>query len=125
MRAYNHKLSKEVNAQLSRRARTVHIQKRFIAIAGVLILSIMILLGTSIHAFASSQNEQKPVYKYYTSIQVEKGDTLWTIADEYIAGYPVDKTEYIMEVCELNQLQNDVIHAGEYIVVAQYSTEKR
>jgi cell division protein YceG involved in septum cleavage len=125
MRAYNQKLSSKVNAQLNSRERTVRIQKRFIAIAVVLILSIMILLGTSIHAFASSRNEQKTLYKYYTSIQVEQGDTLWSIADAYIAGYPIDKSDYIEEVCELNHLQNDEIHAGAYIVVACYSTEKR
>jgi cell division protein YceG involved in septum cleavage len=125
MREYNQKLSEKVNAELRKRERTVRVQKRLIAISAVLILSILILLGTGIHAFASSKYEPKTVYKYYTSIQVEKGDTLWTIADEYIDDYPVDKTDYIKEVRELNKLQNDVIHAGDYIIVACYSTEKR
>jgi cell division protein YceG involved in septum cleavage len=125
MREYNQKLSEKVNAELRKRERTVLVQKRLIAISAVLILSILILLGTGIHAFASSKSEPKTIYKYYTSIQVEKGDTLWTIADEYMDGYAIDKTDYIKEVRELNKLQNDVIHAGDYIIVACYSTEKR
>jgi cell division protein YceG involved in septum cleavage len=123
MRAYNDKLSEKVNSQLNRRERTVRFQKRFIALAGVLILSIMILLCTSIRAFAGSKNEPKPVYKYYTSVMVENGDTLWSIADKYADGYSVDKADYIAEVRELNHLQDDVIHYGEYIVVAYYSTD--
>ena len=125
MRVYNDKLSERVNAQLNRRERTVRIQKRFLAIAGILLVSILILLGTSIRAFASSHDDSKPVYKYYTSVMVESGDTLWSLADEYIDEYGIDKTDYIKEVCELNHLQNDEIHSGEYLVVAYYSTERR
>lgn len=122
-RQYNDKLSEKINAQLNRREHTVRIQKRLIAITGILLVSIMILLGTSIRAFASSQNERKTVYKYYTSIEVASGDTLWDLADEFIDGYQIDKTEYIKEVCKLNHLQNTEIHAGEHIVVAYYSTD--
>jgi cell division protein YceG involved in septum cleavage len=124
MRAYNDKLSEKVNAQLSRRERKVRHQKRFIVFSGVLILSIMILLGTSIHAFAGSKNAQ-PVYKYYTSVRVEKGDTLWSVADKYIDASQTDKASYIQEISELNHLSDDEIRAGEYLVVAYYSTEKK
>lgn len=125
MRAYNDKLSSKVNAQLNKRERTVRHQKRFIAIAAILCTSIIILLGTSIKAFASSYNNAKPVYKYYTSVLVENGDTLWSLANDYIGDYGFDKSEYIEEVCELNQLQNAKIHAGQYIVLAYYSTERK
>jgi cell division protein YceG involved in septum cleavage len=125
MRAYNDKLSEKVNAQLSRRERKVRHQKRFIVFSGVLILSIMILLGTSIHAFAGSKNEPQPVYKYYTSVRVEKGDTLWSVADKYMDATQTDKASYIQEISELNHLSDDEIRAGEYLVVAYYSTEKK
>lgn len=123
MRAYNDKLSEKVNSQLAKRERTVRFQKRFIAIAGILIISLAIILGTSIRAFASSHNEKKQIYKYYTSVEVESGDTLWSLADNYIAQYNIDKTDYISEVCSLNQLQDGQIHAGQHIIVAYYSTE--
>jgi cell division protein YceG involved in septum cleavage len=125
MRAYNDKLSEKVNAQLSRRERKVRHQKRFIVFSGVLILSIMILLGTSIHAFAGSKHEPQPVYKYYTSVRVEKGDTLWSVADKYMDASQTDKASYIREISELNHLSDDEIRAGEYLVVAYYSTEKK
>ncbi|MCI5857460.1 MAG: LysM peptidoglycan-binding domain-containing protein [Agathobacter sp.] len=123
MRAYNDKLSEKVNSQLAKRERTVRFQKRFIAVAGILIISLVIILGTSIRAFASSHNEKKQIYKYYTSVEVESGDTLWSLADTYIDQYNINKSDYINEVCSLNQLQDGQIHAGQHIIVAYYSTE--
>ena len=61
--------------------------------------------------------------KNYKTVRVEYGDTLWSIADEYIMDLNIDKTEYIAEICALNNLNADDIQAGEYIVVSYYSKE--
>ena len=87
-----------------------------------MIVSLIILLGSSIHALANS-SDNRPVNKYYTSITVENGDTLWNIADEYISGYDIDKNDYIAEVSALNNLSKDEIHAGQSIVVAYYTRD--
>ncbi len=121
-RAYNHNLSKEINEQLDRRAQIVRRERRFIALAAIIVIAFGILLGTSIKAFASSQNPAE-YHKYYTSVRVESGDTLWTIADQYMTGCDMDKQSYIDEVCRLNGLTDGRIHSGDYIVVAYYSTE--
>ena len=52
-RVYNEKISRKANDSLNQRARKVMIQKRVIAIAGILIVSVLILLGSSIRTFAS------------------------------------------------------------------------
>ena len=122
MRAYNNNISAKANESLAKRERTVRLQKRVIFITLVTIVSLIILLGSSIHALASS-NDNRPVNKYYTSITVEDGDTLWNIADEYISGYNVDKTDYIDEISELNNLSDGNIHAGQSIVVAYYTRD--
>lgn len=122
-RSYNNNLSAKVNAQLDKRSRTVHMQRRLIAIIAIIAVSVIILLGTSVNAFAVSGKNQQPVHKYYTSIQISSGDTVWDIADRYIAGYDVDKQAYIDEICELNHLQDGQIHSGDHLVVAYYSTE--
>jgi len=59
--------------------------------------------------------------KYYTSIQIESGDTLWAIANEYITDDYADMHEYISEVCSINHISEDEIHAGQYIVVPYYA----
>lgn len=122
MRTYNNNISAKANESLAKRERTVRLQKRVIFITLVTIVSLIILLGSSIHALASS-NDNRPVNKYYTSITVEDGDTLWDIADEYISGYNVDKTDYIDEISELNNLSDGNIHAGQSIVVAYYTRD--
>lgn len=87
----------------------------------IVIITAIILLGSSIHAFASSK-ENQPLHKYYTSVRVEAGDTLWKIAEEYKPSADSTKS-YIKEICKLNKIKSDDIHAGDYIVVAYYSTE--
>ncbi len=62
-------------------------------------------------------------YKYYTSIVVEKGDTLWDIANQYITPEYGDISEYIGEVKYLNHLRGDEIHAGEYLTIPYYSDD--
>lgn len=61
--------------------------------------------------------------KYYTSIQIESGDTLWAIASEYITDEYADMHEYMEEVCAINHISEDEIHAGQYIVVPYYALE--
>ena len=120
-RAYNHKISEKANASLNKREAVVRSQKRFLAIIAIVIISLGILLGTGIRALASSSADVASYNKYYTSIRVEAGDTLWKIADVYTDDFSIDKQEYITEVCQLNSICEDEIHTGDYIVVPYYS----
>ncbi len=62
-------------------------------------------------------------HKYYTSIQVQKGDTLWSIADTYITDEYADKNAYIEEICTINHISGSIIHSGQYLTVPYYSGE--
>ena len=84
-------------------------------VAVVMICSIMF---STIHTQAAPAETTN---KYYTSIQVESGDTLWAIASEYITDDYTDMNEYIREVCSINHISEDEIHAGQYIVVPYYA----
>lgn len=123
MRTYNHKISERANESLSRREAVVRRQRGIVALTLFVIIVVGILLGTTINVLASSEKDISSYNKYYTSIQVESGDTLWTIADEYIDGFDIDKADYIQEICEINEISKDSIHAGDYIVVPYYSQE--
>ena len=123
MRKYNHNISEKANEKLRKREAVVRTQRGIIAVVIIVIVSLGILLGTGISALASAKADPAAYNKYYKSIQVEAGDTLWTIADEYIMDLNIDKTEYIAEICELNHIDGDSIQAGEYIVVSYYSKE--
>jgi cell division protein YceG involved in septum cleavage len=123
MRKYNHKISKRANESLTKREAVVRRQKSILALVVLALVVFGILLGTGMNALASSDKDIASYNKYYVSIRVESGDTLWTIADEYIDGFNIEKDDYIKEVCEINEISKDDIHAGDYIVVPYYSQD--
>lgn len=125
MRKYNDRISERANESLRKREVVVHRQRKLLAITLLIFVSLGILLGTSINALASSRADVASYNKYYKSVRVEAGDTLWTIADEYIADLNIDKQEYIAEICALNDICEDEIHAGDYVVVSYYSQDMK
>lgn len=64
-------------------------------------------------------------YKYYTSIEVQPGECLWTIAGRYADEHYRDKRDYVREVMNINHLTDDTIRSGNHLIVPYYSTEKK
>lgn len=94
----------------------------------ILILSVLLAVVLSILfiSFSTQANDIKhqPSYKYYKSIEVAKGDTLWSIAKNNMDSQHYKNTrEYVAEVKKLNSLPTDNIVAGSYIIVPYYSEE--
>jgi LysM repeat protein len=87
----------------------------------VLLFSISLTCGI---VLAGSNHQTEPSYKYYTSIEVHSGDTLWDIASVYYQnnGYD-DIRDYIKELKTLNHMTDDTIVSGTKLVVSYYSTE--
>lgn len=86
--------------------------------------ALCVIVGSVI--FGTFRTEAAPSethYKYYTSIRVEKGDTLWTIADAYMTEEYENISDYIGEVCNINRISGDTIHAGQYLTVPYYSAK--
>ena len=106
------------------RAYVCQIQRYFIISFLAVVLTILgVILGSNLLASSQSKaSNEMNTYKYYTSIEVQKGDTLWTIAQQY-ADDDADYASYIEEVKEMNQLTSDTIHAGEYLTVSYSSSE--
>jgi len=85
-------------------------------------ISILTITFGSFLSKAKDANTEAPTYKYFTSVLVQPGDSLYSIAS---ANANIDQTmdSYIDEVIHINSLEDDTIHAGEYIIVPYYSTE--
>lgn len=124
-RVYNDRVSARVNESLDRREEAVRNQKRVIGITLILIFFLGIILGTSMIAFADSKNKIPEQNKYYASIQIQPGDTLWDIAKEYTLGTDITVEEYIDEICRINEINQDQICSGDYIVVSYFSAEEK
>lgn len=83
------------------------------------------VLCSGFFALKTQARQQQEVYKYYTSIQVQSGDTLWSIADQYCTNDNKDRGAFIAEVKELNHIDEDLIHVGHYITIPYYSTTSK
>ena len=92
------------------------------AVITLLLVSLGVLFGSSLSAAAKSNAaNSRTAFKYYTSIQVEAGDSLWSIAEEYASPEYDTRESYMKEVAALNGLSDMTIHAGEYLTVPYYS----
>lgn len=89
----------------------------------VFFLAAVLIMSSSISSFAKPKKTEEKFYKYYTSISVKKGDTLWSIASEYMTAEYDSIEEYILEVKRLNHMDGDTIYTGRYLTVPYYSVE--
>ena len=99
-------------------------QKR-LSLAVLVCFAVFAALGTSfvMTSTAEAGTSESSRYKYYTSIQVEHGSSLWEIAREYASSEYEDLDEYIREVRQINHLDQDTIYAGSYLCIPYYSSE--
>jgi nucleoid-associated protein YgaU len=104
--------------------RQQEIRRRAAALAATFFLVLLTAVSySSIKSNAGNGNDMK--FKYYTAITVQSGDTLWSIADDYIdySEYK-NKEAYIAEVKSINRLDDTAdIRSGQKLTVPYYSSE--
>lgn len=88
--------------------------------AAILVTAAVVFLVIYFGSTASARELDSGRVKYYTSIQIHTGDSLWSIAEEYISEEYHSIPEYIEELKRVNHLKNDTIHSGMYLVVSYY-----
>ena len=85
----------------------------------IIVLFFLIFSSSVLNVSADNHNRKE---KLVTSIRVEKGDTLWSIAKEHMTKEYKDLNDYINEIKDTNGLYSDTIHEGRYIIVPYYSS---
>lgn len=101
-------------------------QVRFHIMAVILSLVLILAISLLFISFSTEANdmEHQPSYKYYKSIEISKGDTLWSIAnDNFDSAHYKDINEYVTEVKKINSLTSDNIVAGSHVIVPYYASE--
>ena len=58
--------------------------------------------------------------KFFTGYVVQSGDSLWTIADEYMTKEYKNHEAYIEEVMHSNQMKSDRLYPGQLLVLPYY-----
>ncbi len=88
----------------------------------IMILSLIIILLMGLYFNSDNVSADNPTNrnKQVVSIRIEKGDTLWDIAKEYMTEEYNDINEYIKEIKLSNGLYTDTIHEGRYLIVPYF-----
>ncbi len=91
-------------------------------LTALLTLCFIIIISFGISSFSSNAKAETDdtVCKYYKSIMIEKGDTLWSIASQHMNGGYEDIPSYIGEVMKMNGLRDDRITEGMYLVIPYF-----
>lgn len=97
-------------------------QHIIICVISVLLVLALVLLFGNIKSEASNKSDQI-LYKHYANIQVQYGDTLYSIADRYVCDSKNTVDSFVKEVVYMNDIKNpDYLVAGSYILVPYYAT---
>lgn len=105
--------------------RQSQLRKLFLCFAAlIMVVGLSVFFGPRlVDAHDSTSNNITNEYKYYKSIELSYGDTLWAIAEEYMTDDYDSIYEYIDELKSINGLESDDIHDSRYLTVAYYDTE--
>lgn len=85
----------------------------------ILLIALVLLFGASGLSDGVSANTHNE--KYFKCIDIERGDTLWSIADEYMTEEYDSVEEYIAEVKSINSLTDDTLYNGATLIVPYYA----
>ena len=90
-----------------------------------LIMILSIFMSFSVSRVSAQENTRTATeqinntsnHKYYKSIEIQHGDTLWDIAKDTITSEYSSVAEYIKVLKEINGLESDEIQAGRMLIV--------
>ena len=110
---------KKSRAQQKRRAKA-KIARFLTAFIAIAVIVCVILFANKNQAHAVEDGSQVPLSKYYKTITIQPGDTLWSIATKYKTSGSTTK-EYVEELMQMNGLHNDNITSGMKLVITYYN----
>ena len=86
----------------------------------VILLLLTVILFVVLFTKTSTAEPEYKCYKKLVSVQIEQGESLWSIATEYYSPECGDLQNYIDEIKATNNLKGDTIHSGSYLLVPYY-----
>lgn len=105
----------------SRSGKMTSLTKFMLAVMVVAAAVCVILFSNKNVTVADETGEAVALTKYYKTITIEQGDSLWSIADEYKSGDYRTVQDYVNELKSMNNLHSDQISAGQKLVVAYFA----
>lgn len=98
------------------------IMRRFLL--SFIIFAAVTLITFKITGFISNaKGNEHSYYKYYTSVTIMPGDSLYSLADTHMDKNFKSAEYFIEEVKIVNGLDDDSLTAGMNLIIPYYSTE--
>lgn len=72
---------------------------------------------------ANEAGESVRLTKYYKTITIRNGDSLWSLANQYKSGDYRTTRDYVNELKSMNDLHSENLKAGQKLVVAYFEEE--
>ena len=95
---------------------------RFFTALVIIVLTVCVILFSNKKITNANENsESVKLNKYYKTITIESGDSLWSIAKEYKTGSHKTTKEYLKELKSMNNLTSDQIISGQKLLVAYFA----
>ncbi len=110
------------------KARIQHLRKlrrrKAFVFAAASFATMLLILACTL-SYGAIRTQANDSFKYYTSITLDAGETLWEVAGQYMDEQHYDDREnYIDEVCSINHLADaDHVTAGQMLIVPYFSPE--
>lgn len=102
------------------RKKQVKAQRIILCVLIVLTVIILSIIFGSKFAYADASDPQMASQKYFKSITIQPGDTLTSIAEEYISAEYQNTSQYINEVKRMNYMLDDDIQTGDSLIIPYY-----
>ncbi len=116
------------NIRLARRNR--QIRRHAALLLGLLLISVSACFLTVGTRAAASDRSEPVMYKYFTSVRVEAGESFSDVLDRcYDEASGVSEKEYRSEVCSINHIPlyaaetATTVVPGDYLILPYYSSE--
>lgn len=91
-----------------------------LSVSAVAVLVLILLFSSKNITNANENGNNIAKTKYYKTIEVNVGDSLWSIASENKSGEYRTINDYINEVKSINNLGDDEINSGEKLIIPYY-----
>lgn len=117
----NYKKLRKSRGRNKNSRRKAGLLKFLFSIAAVVVIVSAVLFASRSVATANETPDGAVLNKYYKTITISPGDTLWSIAEEYRSGAYRSTAEYVKELRSINNLTSDNIVSGRKLVVAYYA----
>ena len=104
---------------VSKRRRVVYREKFILVTAAILLAVLCSIFAVRGMRFVQAQDSSEAEHtdRYYKSIELKSGDTLWDIAETYAAACGLSIPEYVQELKDINGLKGDLIHDGHHLTI--------